>query len=160
MVKCVHLGVMFATKCSPLKETGGSIEKLFFKECKLKEHYQCVHCEVRPFGCDVCNISFAIEEILCVIKPHIIRSDHFPMTWVMCHSLREFLKEHMFRYKNDYPYSCDLCGKYFSCQSELTVHKSVHIGERTYFCNVCDKSFNYESSLKEHLKRLHNLDRP
>jgi KRAB domain-containing zinc finger protein len=69
----------------------------------MKEHYQRVHCEERPFRCDVCDKSFAIQTDF---KRHkIMHSEERPYDCEVCNMSFRYLnalKEHMFRHNNDY----------------------------------------------------------
>lgn len=52
---------------------------------------------------------------------------------------------------------CDLCGKAFSCQTNLAAHKKTHIGDKPYVCETCGKSFAQNASLKYHHDTVHAL---
>jgi hypothetical protein len=75
---------------------------------------KCVHLDV-----NVCNRMFASQQDL---KQHkVMHSEDQPYRCDLCNMLFPYLrglKEYMFRH-NDYPCTCDLCGKGFSCQNIL-----------------------------------------
>lgn len=52
---------------------------------------------------------------------------------------------------------CDLCGKAFSCQTNLAAHKKTHSGDKPYVCETCGKSFAQNASLKYHHDTVHAL---
>lgn len=51
-------------------------------------------------------------------------------------------------------HACDYCGKKFRFQSNLTIHRRAHTGERPYKCTVCDHACTQSSKLKRHM-RMH-----
>ncbi|XP_039878590.1 zinc finger protein 41 homolog isoform X3 [Simochromis diagramma] len=50
------------------------------------------------------------------------------------------------------PYSCTICGKGFICTGSLAKHRRAHTGEKPYSCITCGKMFSYNSDLLKHLK--------
>ena len=46
---------------------------------------------------------------------------------------------------------CDTCGRSFKTKSSLTVHNTVHSGERPYKCDICEKSFSHKSHFTRHM---------
>lgn len=54
--------------------------------------------------------------------------------------------------------SCDVCGKNFSLEKYLKVHRNIHSYNKAYQCDICDKSFTHQSTLYGH-KKIHNKTR-
>lgn len=54
---------------------------------------------------------------------------------------------------------CHYCGKKFAEPSKLTLHYSVHTGEKNYKCPLCDKTFTQPCYIKQHM-RFHTGERP
>ncbi|XP_053561559.1 zinc finger protein 239-like [Bombina bombina] len=57
------------------------------------------------------------------------------------------------------PHKCKVCGKSFISGSYLVMHQRVHTGERPYVCNECGKRFISSSNLIIH-KRVHTGEKP
>ncbi|XP_047029424.1 zinc finger protein 708-like [Helicoverpa zea] len=54
---------------------------------------------------------------------------------------------------------CDICGKRFTCNALLTIHKRTHIGERPYKCSRCDRACYSAFDLRIHQQK-HSDARP
>ncbi|XP_051956393.1 zinc finger protein ZFP2-like isoform X2 [Xyrauchen texanus] len=50
------------------------------------------------------------------------------------------------------PYMCHQCGKSFRRKESLNYHKMIHTGEKPYKCHLCEKSFKSAPSLTYHLR--------
>nr|CAD7404490.1 unnamed protein product [Timema poppensis] len=101
-----------------------------------KSHLKTGHCvekkripdENKAFECNLCKKRFITEHGLYM---H-IRSRHPSDTQTS--------------------YQCDECGKVFSREISLELHKKVHEGCKEYSCTLCERSFVHKSSLITHLK--------
>lgn len=72
----------------------------------------------------------------------------------------EYLRVHInSKHKNNNPFSCDLCHKWFPREYDLNTHvKRVHIIktiEKQFTCEYCHKKFRTKSSLSDHEIRRH-----
>ena len=56
-------------------------------------------------------------------------------------------------------HSCKTCEKSFRDKSALTIHESVHTGEKPYRCKICEKTFARNSDLSKH-KKIHTGVKP
>ncbi|XP_022824744.1 zinc finger protein 718-like isoform X1 [Spodoptera litura] len=54
---------------------------------------------------------------------------------------------------------CDICGKMFTCNALLVMHKRTHFGERPYKCSQCDKACFTAFDLRVHQQK-HSDTRP
>ena len=52
----------------------------------------------------------------------------------------------------DGKYVCNVCGKTFPRQHQLTLHKNIHYFERPFKCEQCSLSFRSKGHLDKHLK--------
>lgn len=58
-------------------------------------------------------------------------------------------------FRNDKPFTCNICGGKFSRYSSLWSHKKLHSGEKNYKCDQCSSSFAKAVYLKNHM-RIHS----
>jgi len=106
------------------------------------------------FQCAQCDQLFVTGDCL---KAH-TEQDHpelnFQCEWCKKHFIsKATLDEHQ---KTAHPdlngYSCDICGKKYTRNHQLKIHKRAHEGKKPYQCEVCKKKFTDNSRLKAHVK--------
>lgn len=56
-------------------------------------------------------------------------------------------------------YLCQDCGKNFSYETHLLLHRRTHTGEKPFACNVCGECFSVSSNLYKHM-RIHTGEKP
>ncbi|XP_053322567.1 uncharacterized protein LOC128496798 [Spea bombifrons] len=57
------------------------------------------------------------------------------------------------------PFKCNECGKVFTRNFSLLIHRSIHTGEKPFTCQECGKKFRENNSLKCHM-RCHTKEKP
>ncbi|KAK4873668.1 hypothetical protein RN001_013028 [Aquatica leii] len=70
---------------------------------------------------------------------------------------RHCLNEHLKKHGNVKPFICDVCGKGFAVQWDLTSHKHIHTD--LFSCQHCGKRFSAPSKLQRHV-RTHTGEKP
>ena len=63
--------------------------------------------------------------------------------------------------QRDSRYECEVCGRKFTENGNLTKHLStIHgVGDvKTFQCNICDRTFTQKGNLKAHLAAVHSVD--
>jgi len=69
------------------------------------------------------------------------------------------MKEHLERHMAEKKFSCDKCGRRFTCREYLDVHYRKHTGSLPFECSVCGKRFHRQGSFRMH-GFVHSTARP
>ncbi|XP_073705538.1 uncharacterized protein [Garra rufa] len=70
------------------------------------------------------------------------------------------IRKHRFsRLKPSEKFRCEICGRCFHSNTNLSVHYLVHTGERPNKCSFCGKGFSQKGNLQAH-ERIHRGERP
>lgn len=62
------------------------------------------------------------------------------------------MKQHIKLHSGIKPYECDECGKRFTRNYTLRLHKMKHVGIRNFRCGTCDASFTSLGEFRAHLR--------
>ena len=121
--------------------------RTFVNKLQLGRHVSAAHGigDVEAFKCDVCSKSFARKDTLQrhLIKHVKVRAPYTP--------------------RQDHPgskYPCDVCGRKFSQQRYMRMHRrTVHSvgGVKMPRCDICLSSFTREDYLARHLRTVHGI---
>nr|KAG5711160.1 hypothetical protein BaRGS_004804 [Batillaria attramentaria] len=100
--------------------------RVFFDRRQLRQHTTQQHKDAvkRKWYCTVCSAGFCSTAKL---NAHVCT-----------------------RHMNLKPHTCQICGKGFSCTSNLKKHKMVHTGVKKFQCDVCGQHFMQKAHLQSH----------
>jgi len=91
------------------------------------------------------------------IKPH---TGKRRVTCPVCGKSLQFdsLRLHMRTHSGYRPYSCDVCRREFTRNSDLTTHLRMYSGKCVFTCSVCQKQFSHKRALCRH-EAIHTDER-
>ncbi|XP_068930971.1 PR domain zinc finger protein 15 isoform X2 [Petaurus breviceps papuanus] len=98
----------------------------------------------KKFSCEVCNKMFYRKDVML---DHQRR--HLEGVRRVKREEFETSGESVVRYKKE-PSGCPVCGKVFSCRSNMNKHLLTH-GEKKYTCEICGRKFFRVDVLRDHI---------
>ncbi|XP_044152348.1 oocyte zinc finger protein XlCOF8.4-like [Bufo gargarizans] len=122
--------------------------------------YPGLHSTDRPF-----NPAYNIEPSSNQLQIVTTSTDHRGGKMFQCGECgKQFTKNanlfiHRRTHTGEKPFSCSECGKSFHRKFFLSRHKIIHTGEKRFQCSECGKRFITKDSLKDHL-RIHTGEKP
>ncbi|XP_060922632.1 zinc finger protein 616-like [Limanda limanda] len=116
------------------------------------------HVDESPGACGVCGERpESVEEL----KKH-LRNQH--QTHACSHCGKSFstvtgLSIHTTLHTGNRPFKCEDCGKTFAHRSSLSAHRWVHVADKPHKCDICPKAFGLMAQLKAHRKTHSGRDK-
>ncbi|EPQ19891.1 PR domain zinc finger protein 15 [Myotis brandtii] len=98
----------------------------------------------KKFACEVCNKMFYRKDVML---DHQRR--HLEGVRRVKREDLETSGESLVRYKKE-PSGCPVCGKVFSCRSNMNKHLLTH-GDKKYTCEICGRKFFRVDVLRDHI---------
>ncbi|XP_030059675.1 PR domain zinc finger protein 15 isoform X1 [Microcaecilia unicolor] len=98
----------------------------------------------KKFACEICNKMFYRKDVMLDHqRRHLegvkrVKREEVPSAG-----------ESLIRYKKE-PSSCSVCGKMFSCRSNMNKHFLTH-GDKKYTCEICGRKFFRVDVLRDHI---------
>ncbi|KFM83211.1 Zinc finger protein 112-like protein, partial [Stegodyphus mimosarum] len=121
----------------------GICNKVFFKQCRLTQHYN-KHIGIARFLCNFCNAGFQLLNNLEIHE----RRKH-----PECNFNNQIRKR-----KTDTIYRrCEMCSKFFVLLFEYEQHYLSHLIDANYECDVCKAKFLDEKHMLDHRNNEHKF---
>lgn len=127
-------------------------KKTFGRRQHMNEHMK-KHESSRPYICEICNKTFAIQWDLTFHKR--VHTDLYSCQHCgKCFSAPSKLQRHIRIHTGERPFICSVkdCGRSFSDKRNLIGHQITHTNIRKFTCDVCKRSYKTKSQLKDHMQ--------
>ncbi|XP_071207943.1 zinc finger protein 70-like isoform X2 [Salvelinus alpinus] len=102
--------------------------------------------------CKVCGKSFiSMISLVTLMTIHMTDEDHLcgvcGKHFDSTESMQEHLQTHI-----DTRFSCHVCSKRFTVNTELIMHMAIHEGDKSFKCSYCGKCFSNRSNMNKHIR--------
>lgn len=151
---CVQNSDKNSVEETPLK-SDSKTSKHSLKGLQKKKLHSLEKPQTPEFTCDLCNKKCISKELLKNHKlTHVENRPHSCDICGKCFKHNFEVTAHK-RCHNKPTFKCDICSKMFIHKSHLTVHRKNHLNEFEFFCKECDKGFVSKSLYKNHVNVEH-----
>ncbi|GIY86293.1 hypothetical protein CDAR_455271 [Caerostris darwini] len=99
-------------------------------QCEPRDHSRSI---ARPYACNYCDKTFLS---------------------------RYHLTRHIRTYTGENPHTCTICNKCFAQSYRLTKYMRIHTSRTSCECTQCSKCFAVRPTLLEHIRIIHNAEKP
>jgi len=132
-------------------------DKRFRTKRNLKRHKQ-MHSGDMLYSYTHCEKRFFTQYCLS-LHMNVQSSKYKCIECGKCFSCNQALTVHRRRHSGEKPFECTVCSKRFTTSGDLAVHTRIHSGETPHKCPECDKAFSVSGNLTTHM-RVHTGDKP
>ncbi|KAJ8679619.1 hypothetical protein QAD02_015406 [Eretmocerus hayati] len=122
----------------------------------MRGHIRKFHLRLKPFKCDQCDKSFAVNALLREHK--IIHVSSQPYKCDSCDFAclnKRVLVTHMTKHKAVKDILCDICGKAFYATKKMRAHRNTHQEANAFKCEICHAYVSSEKALSRHHAFVH-----
>ena len=131
-------------KCPTIKE--------FYKNSEMTEMKENKPPIVDQFKCDKCDKVFSKSKYLRQHNRNLHQKQHRLNQFECdrAFNYRKGLSTHISNVHPKYLHTCGTCGNTFKTKGTLKRHKIIHMEEKPFSCEICGKGFTQNSNMKNH----------
>ena len=157
-----HLGPPRLCEICGKSVTHKNYEKHVLRCKVKSEGKKCDTAESSRTCCEFCGKEFEGKHYKEKLSQHRIQVHGKHLKCPVCEyrcGLKKRMEAHMLMHK-DPQFKCSICGKMLKTAKSLLAHEMDHTGHRPYSCEVCGKGFSCKENLRQHKRLVHKIAGP